>query len=73
MRFISTILLSLAASVLATPAPDMSLFERGTTSFTIICGRGATSDAQCLESFSKGFNGVPDTVSASVSDGLTDW
>jgi hypothetical protein len=62
MRFLSAILLGLVASVIATPAPDMSLFERGVTSFTITCGRGTTADAQCLESFSKGISGAPDTV-----------
>ena len=62
MRFISTILLSLVAGVLATPAPDMSLLERGTTTFTITCDSGATSDVECLESFSKGLSGVPPTV-----------
>ena len=63
MRFISTILLTLVASVLASPAPDMSLFERGATSFTISCGRGpAGADMTCIESFTKGVNGVPDMV-----------
>jgi len=63
MRVISTILLGLVASVLATPAPDMSLLERGTTSFTFACGVGpAGADLLCIESFTKGVNGVPDTV-----------
>lgn len=63
MRVIATVLLGLVASVLATPAPEMSLFERGVTSFTIACGRGpAGADMACIESFTKGVNGVPDTV-----------
>jgi len=58
MRVICTVLLGLVASVMATPA----LFERQATSFTVTCGRGTTSDAQCIESFTKGLNGIPDTV-----------
>ena len=63
MRVISTILLGLVASVLATPAPDMSLLERDTTSFTFARGVGPDgADLLCIESFTKGVNGVPDTV-----------
>ena len=63
MRFVSAFLIGLIAHVIAGPSAEMSLEERGLTTFTITCGRGAT-DLQCIESFQKGVNGVPDTVNS---------